>query len=59
MLRCPLPSKLAEDRYPGTVEEKMRGEVAAYAFMQQYCPNIRVPQLYGFSFGSKTVNYPT
>ncbi len=55
MLRCPIPSKLAEEYYPGTVEEKMRGEVAAYAFMQKQCPETRIPQLYGFSFGSRTV----
>ncbi|KAM3501888.1 hypothetical protein MY11210_009242 [Beauveria gryllotalpidicola] len=48
LVRCPLPSQLAESRYPGTVDEKMRGEIGAYAWMQRHCPQIRIPHLYGF-----------
>ncbi|KPA38311.1 aminoglycoside phosphotransferase, partial [Fusarium langsethiae] len=50
MLRCCLPYKLAEAQYPGTIDEKLRCEVGTYAFMQQYCPDIRIPYLYGFGF---------
>ncbi|KAF4340647.1 aminoglycoside phosphotransferase [Fusarium beomiforme] len=50
ILRCCLPYKLAEAQYPGTIDEKLRCEVGAYAWMQQYCTDIRIPYLYGFGF---------
>lgn len=50
MLRCALPNKLAEPRYPGTVNEKTACEVAAYVWMQEKCPDIPIPRLYGFGF---------
>ncbi|KAG6006790.1 hypothetical protein E4U21_006681 [Claviceps maximensis] len=49
IVRCPLSFALAETTYPGTIEEKLRGEVGAYAWMQQNCADIRIPHLYGFS----------
>lgn len=48
IMRCPMPFKLGESSYPGTVEEKLRAEVGAYAWLQENCPDIRIPQLYGF-----------
>ena len=48
--RCPMPHKLAEARYPGTVDEKLSSEVGAYIWMQEHCPDIPIPQLYGFGF---------
>ncbi|KAM0245153.1 hypothetical protein ACHAQJ_010641 [Trichoderma viride] len=50
MFRCPMPHKLAEAQYAGTVNEKMGCEVGAYVWMQEKCPNIRIPYLYGFGF---------
>lgn len=50
LFRCPLPYKLAEAGYPGTIDEKLGCEVGAYAWMQDYCPDIRIPHLYGFGF---------
>lgn len=50
MLRCCLPHKLAEDRYPGTVDEKLSCEVGTYAWMQRNCPDVRIPHLFGFGF---------
>ena len=50
LMRCPLPHKLAEKQYPGTVEEKMRCEVAAYVWMQENCPEVPIPSLLGFGF---------
>ncbi|POR35357.1 Aminoglycoside phosphotransferase [Tolypocladium paradoxum] len=35
LLRCPLPHMHAEPYYPGTVDENMRGEIGAYAWMQE------------------------
>ena len=46
--RCAMPHKLGELRSAGAVDEKMRCEVATYAWMQQNCSDIRIPYLYGF-----------
>jgi hypothetical protein len=48
--RCPMPYKLAEDAYPGTMDEKLGSEVGAYSWMQLKCSEIRIPHLYGFGF---------
>ncbi|KAJ4305992.1 hypothetical protein N0V88_000783 [Collariella sp. IMI 366227] len=50
VFRCPMTHKLAERQYPGTLDEKMANEVATYAWMQQHCPDIRIPLLYSFAF---------
>ncbi len=53
MFRCPMPHKLAEARYPGSVDEKLSCEVGTYAWMQNQCPDIRIPRLYGFGFSDQ------
>ncbi|KAE9977793.1 hypothetical protein EG328_001826 [Venturia inaequalis] len=53
ILRCPMPHKLAESRYPGTVDEKLRCEVGTYAWMQSTCSDVRIPFLYGFGFSNQ------
>ncbi|OBT83687.1 hypothetical protein VE02_07576 [Pseudogymnoascus sp. 03VT05] len=50
IFRCPMPHKLAEVKYPGTVDEKLSSEVGTYAWIHQQCPDIRIPHLYGFGF---------
>ena len=50
IFRCPMPHKLAEATYPGTIDEKQSSEVGAYIWMQEHCPDIPLPQLYGFGF---------
>ncbi|KAL8367268.1 hypothetical protein RB599_010318 [Gaeumannomyces hyphopodioides] len=50
LFRCPLPHKLAEAQYPGTVDEKVGCEVGAYIWMQENCSDVRIPHLYGFGF---------
>lgn len=50
VFRCAMPHKLAEARYPGVVDEKLRCEIGTYAWMQNWCPDIRIPYLYGFGF---------
>ncbi|KAM4057286.1 hypothetical protein HRG_014854 [Hirsutella rhossiliensis] len=50
VFRCPMPHKPAERQYPGTIDEKVRCEVAAYAWMQEHCHEIRIPSLYAFGF---------
>ena len=50
IFRCPMPHKLAESIYPGTVDEKLSCELGAYMWMQDNCRDIRIPHLYGFGF---------
>ncbi|EXJ82309.1 hypothetical protein A1O3_06122 [Capronia epimyces CBS 606.96] len=50
VFRCPMPHKLAEIQYAGTIDEKVRCEVAAYVWIQEHCPDIRIPRLYAFDF---------
>ena len=50
VLRLPMPASCGEAVHPGSVLEKMRCEVAMYVWMQQHCPDIRIPFLYGFGF---------
>ncbi|OAA60582.1 hypothetical protein SPI_05706 [Niveomyces insectorum RCEF 264] len=50
VFRCALPHRLAEQPYPGTTDEKVRCEVAAYAWLQEHCAEIRIPALFGFGF---------
>ena len=57
IFRRPIPHRLAEGIYPGTIDEKLSCEVGAYTWMQDKCPNIRIPHLYGFGFSdSRHVN---
>ncbi|KAG5926928.1 hypothetical protein E4U42_002804 [Claviceps africana] len=50
IFRCPMPHKLAEQQYPGTIDEKLNCEVATYIWMQEHCADIRIPSLYAFGF---------
>jgi len=50
VFRCPMPHKLAEARYPGSIDEKLSCEVGAYVWIEEKCPEIRTPHLYGFGF---------
>ena len=58
IFRCPMPHKLAEAKYPGTIDEKLSCEVGTYIWMQDRCPDIPIPQLYGFGFSdNRHVSY--
>lgn len=50
VFRVPMPHKLAEIRYPGSVDEKLDSEVGAYVWVEEHCPDIRVPHLFGFGY---------
>lgn len=52
IMRCPMPHKLAEARYPGTADEKLSCEVGTYAWMQENSPNVPIPHLFGFGFSN-------
>ncbi|KAK2865300.1 hypothetical protein FQN49_003716 [Arthroderma sp. PD_2] len=50
LVRFPLPYKIGEPAYPGNADEKLRCEAATYIWMQENCPDIPIPQLWGFGF---------
>jgi len=54
MMRFPMPHKLAEARYPGTVDEKLSCEVGTYVWMQENFPDIPIPHLVVFGYGYLT-----
>lgn len=45
VFRCPKPHRLV-----GLVDEKLSSEVGAYVWMQEKCPDVRIPHLFGFGF---------
>lgn len=49
LLRLPLPYRLGEDFCPGNCDEKIRCEAGTYAWLQDNCPDIPIPRLYGFA----------
>lgn len=52
IFRCPMAHKVAETSNPGSMEEKVRVEVANYVFAETNCPEIPLPQLAGFGLSS-------
>lgn len=57
LIRFPLPYKLGESQSPGNVDEKLRCEAATYIWIQENCPDVSIPTLWGFGFvGGKSVS---
>lgn len=52
MIRFPLPYRIGEDPCPGNSDEKPLCEAATYAWLQENCPTIPIPQLYGFALSN-------
>lgn len=52
LLRLPLPYKVGESTCPGNADEKLRAEAAAFIWIQENCPDIPIPFLWGFGFPS-------
>lgn len=52
VIRFPLPYKVGEHTHPGNVDEKLRCEVATYVWIEDNCPDVSIPQLWGFGFPS-------
>ncbi|CEJ59477.1 hypothetical protein PMG11_08102 [Penicillium brasilianum] len=48
LIRFPLPYKVGESKMPGNVDEKLRCEAATFIWMQEHCPEISIPRLWGF-----------
>ncbi|KFY79015.1 hypothetical protein V498_08999 [Pseudogymnoascus sp. VKM F-4517 (FW-2822)] len=49
LIRFPLPYRVGEAFHPGNGDEKIRCEAGTYAHLQENCPEIPIPRLYGFA----------
>ncbi|KAG0153896.1 hypothetical protein PDIDSM_1275 [Penicillium digitatum] len=62
LIRFPLPYKIGETRNPGNVDEKLRCEAATFIWIHENCPEIPIPQLWGFGLVGgqiyETAEYP-
>ncbi|EEH07534.1 conserved hypothetical protein [Histoplasma capsulatum G186AR] len=52
ILRLPLPYRVGEAFCPGNADEKVRCEAGTYAWLEDNCPNIPIPRLYGFAMST-------
>lgn len=52
ILRLPLPYRIGEDFMPGNGDEKARCEAGTYAWLQENCPDVPIPELYGFGLST-------
>ncbi|GKZ36754.1 hypothetical protein AbraIFM66950_007951 [Aspergillus brasiliensis] len=52
ILRLPLPYRIGEDFMPGNGDEKVRCEAGTYAWLQENCPDVPIPELYGFGLST-------
>lgn len=52
LLRFPLPYRVGEAYRPGNGDEKIRCEAGTYAWLQENCAGVPIPQLYGFASSS-------
>lgn len=51
IFRCQKEYQLGEKWFPGVAEEKVRVEAGTYAWIEEHCPEVRIPHL--FAFGLK------
>jgi hypothetical protein len=57
LVRFPLPYKVGEFQHPGNADEKLRCEAATFVWIQDNCPSIPIPYLWGFGFsGGQSVS---
>lgn len=52
LLRFPLPYRVGEAFRPGNGDEKIRCEAGTYAWLQENCPDVPIPRLYGFAIST-------
>ncbi|KKZ63773.1 hypothetical protein EMCG_01877 [[Emmonsia] crescens] len=52
LLRLPLPYRVGENFRPGNADEKIRCEAGTYAWLEENCPDIPIPRLYGFAIST-------
>ncbi|WEW61117.1 hypothetical protein PRK78_006606 [Emydomyces testavorans] len=54
LIRFPIPHRAGERFQVGNVDEKIQCEAGAYVWLQENCPSIRIPKLYGFAFSGQS-----
>ena len=52
LLRFPLPYRVGDSFQPGNGDEKIRCEAGTYAWLDQNCPEVPIPRLYGFALST-------
>lgn len=52
LVNIPLPYKVGEANSPGNAVEKLRCKVASYLWIQDNCPDVSIPFLFGFGFAN-------
>jgi len=52
LLRIPLPYRVGEFLQPGNGDEKIRCEAGTYAWLDENCPEVPIPRLYGFGLST-------
>lgn len=52
IMRFPLPYRVGEEFRPGNGDEKVLCEAGAYAWLQDICPDVPIPYLYGFGLST-------
>lgn len=52
MIRFPLPYRIGENCSLGNADETIRHEVGTYAWLQENCPIVPIPRLYGFGLST-------
>jgi hypothetical protein len=52
IFRVPLPYRVGELFRPGNSDEKLRCEAGTYAWLQEHCPTVPIPRLYGFGLST-------
>ncbi|OBT48362.1 hypothetical protein VE00_01149 [Pseudogymnoascus sp. WSF 3629] len=53
LLRFPLPYRVRDSFQPGNGNEKIRCEAGTYAWLDENCPEVPIPQLYGFALSTE------
>ncbi|KAM3519131.1 hypothetical protein NHJ13051_007718 [Beauveria bassiana] len=51
-IRFPLPYRVGEASNPGNSDEKLNCEAATYAWLEENCPSVPIPKLYGFGLST-------
>ncbi|KFY17973.1 hypothetical protein V492_00223 [Pseudogymnoascus sp. VKM F-4246] len=53
LLRFPLPYRVGDSFQPGNGDEKIRCEAGTYAWLDENCPEVPIPRLYGFALSTE------
>lgn len=52
IIRFPLPYRIGDAEHSVNGDEKLRCEAASYAWLEDNCPDIPIPRLWGFGFSN-------